>query len=199
MHAFLIIGTSPENEIDKIITSLKTSRLDYQITKVEDVRDLQKNLKLKIAKPTSYVISDINEATESAVNAFLKNLEEPQENLFFILTSTNEQAVLPTISSRCQIIRTELQKTDINDDVTIEFIKMSVPEKLSKMDAIKEREDAKEFLVNLIKSLHDLLHKYPARAKMLANYIETTDETLKKIEGNGNVNLQLTNMVLSLV
>jgi DNA polymerase III delta prime subunit len=199
MHAYLIIGEDPKKEIDKLILSLKTVQIDYQIVKVDDVRELQKNLKLKILAPTAYVITDINKATESAVNAFLKNLEEPQENLYFILTSENENSVLPTIQSRCQIIRSKSSEPTPDDKTTIEFIKMTIPEKLSKIETIKERDAAKVFLSNLIKSLHDLLHKYPTRASILANYIEKSDETLKNIEGNGNVNLQLTNMVLSLV
>lgn len=41
---------------------------------------------------------------DSAVNAMLKMLEEPPEGTFFLLTGI-EQRILPTIRSRCQIVR----------------------------------------------------------------------------------------------
>jgi DNA polymerase-3 subunit delta' len=39
---------------------------------------------------------------EKAQNAFLKTLEEPPPNTYFILATANPSALLPTIRSRCQ-------------------------------------------------------------------------------------------------
>ncbi|MFN4245971.1 MAG: hypothetical protein ACK4F9_07505 [Brevinematia bacterium] len=46
------------------------------------------------------VISDFDKATVEAQNAFLKILEEPPKGVFFILTTSNYNNVLPTIKSR---------------------------------------------------------------------------------------------------
>jgi len=46
--------------------------------------------------------------TVPAQNAFLKILEEPPKNSIIILTTQNTNLLLPTITSRCQIVRLPL-------------------------------------------------------------------------------------------
>jgi len=48
------------------------------------------------------VIFDAHLMTEPAANAFLKILEEPPEKSTFVLSTSNINAILPTILSRCQ-------------------------------------------------------------------------------------------------
>ena len=48
------------------------------------------------------VIFDAHLLTPPAANAFLKILEEPPEKSTFILTTSNMNAIIPTIVSRCQ-------------------------------------------------------------------------------------------------
>jgi len=50
------------------------------------------------------IIFDAHLMTEPAANALLKILEEPPKKSTFILTSSNMNAILPTIISRCQSI-----------------------------------------------------------------------------------------------
>lgn len=52
------------------------------------------------------IITEIEKMRKEAANAFLKLLEEPPKDVMFILTSDNTNLLLPTILSRCQIIRT---------------------------------------------------------------------------------------------
>jgi DNA polymerase-3 subunit gamma/tau len=49
-----------------------------------------------------YIIDEVHELTNRASNALLKTLEEPPENVVFILATTNPEKVLPTIRSRTQ-------------------------------------------------------------------------------------------------
>ncbi|MGF1670750.1 MAG: ATP-binding protein [Balneolaceae bacterium] len=51
------------------------------------------------------VITGIDTMRKESANAFLKLLEEPADNLLFILTSENSDQLLPTILSRCHQIR----------------------------------------------------------------------------------------------
>ena len=46
-----------------------------------------------------------DEANQNAENALLKTLEEPPDNAKIILTASLENALLPTVTSRCEIIR----------------------------------------------------------------------------------------------
>ena len=48
-----------------------------------------------------FIIRDIDKGMETAQNKLLKTLEEPENNVYFILTTTNSDLVLPTIRSRC--------------------------------------------------------------------------------------------------
>lgn len=51
------------------------------------------------------VITGIDTMRKESANAFLKLLEEPSDNLLFILTASKTDQLLPTIISRCQHIR----------------------------------------------------------------------------------------------
>lgn len=51
-----------------------------------------------------YILDRVDLLGVQAANAFLKTLEEPPENVVFILLGRTRQAVLPTILSRCQVV-----------------------------------------------------------------------------------------------
>jgi DNA polymerase-3 subunit delta' len=52
-----------------------------------------------------FIVRQADAMTTEAANAFLKVLEEPTPQTLFILTTTQPQALLPTILSRCQQVR----------------------------------------------------------------------------------------------
>lgn len=52
-----------------------------------------------------YILDNADVLTESAANSLLKSLEEPPPYALFILLATHPARVLPTIVSRCQLIR----------------------------------------------------------------------------------------------
>ena len=47
------------------------------------------------------LIDNIENLNKSSVNALLKIIEEPNENVFFILINNSEKFILPTLKSRC--------------------------------------------------------------------------------------------------
>src|SRR5258708_2179051 len=51
------------------------------------------------------ILDDADEFSEQAANAFLKTLEEPPPNSVVILLVTDPEQQLPTILSRCQLVR----------------------------------------------------------------------------------------------
>ena len=57
------------------------------------------------------IIPDAHQLTAQTQNALLKTLEEPPEDALLILTG-NEQAVLPTIRSRCMLVRVGAEDRD---------------------------------------------------------------------------------------
>jgi len=75
--------------------------------KVEQVRALQHDLMLKPYERPYRValLLNLERATVSAQNALLKTLEEPPEHAILLLTSDVPENVLPTIVSRCEVLR----------------------------------------------------------------------------------------------
>jgi len=51
--------------------------------------------------PRFILIDNIENLNKNSVNALLKIIEEPNENIYFILISNNEAKILPTLRSRC--------------------------------------------------------------------------------------------------
>ncbi|MCD8204887.1 MAG: DNA polymerase III subunit gamma/tau [Coprobacillus sp.] len=87
---------------------------------VDDVRDLIDKVKYGsiLGKYKVYIIDEVHMMSASAFNALLKTLEEPPENVVFILCTTEPHKVLPTILSRCQRYDfTKLKDEDIYNRV----------------------------------------------------------------------------------
>jgi DNA polymerase-3 subunit delta' len=75
--------------------------------KVDQIRGLQHGLSLAPydAKYRIAILLRFEEANQQAANALLKTLEEPPPQVILILTAESADQLLPTIVSRCEIIR----------------------------------------------------------------------------------------------
>jgi len=51
------------------------------------------------------LIDNIENLNKNSVNALLKVIEEPNENVFFILINNSEKNILPTLKSRCLLFK----------------------------------------------------------------------------------------------
>jgi DNA polymerase III subunit delta' len=74
---------------------------------IEIIRTLCKDFSLKPARGHGKfaVIDDADDLNEDAANCFLKTLEEPPPRSVIFLIGTSRDHQLPTILSRCQVIR----------------------------------------------------------------------------------------------
>src|SRR5262245_29605984 len=74
---------------------------------IDVMRELCANFGLKAARGRGKVavLDDADDMNEEAANCFLKTLEEPPPRSVFVLIGTDPQRQLPTIRSRCQIVR----------------------------------------------------------------------------------------------
>lgn len=76
------------------------------VIKVESVRELLASLSLAAwGKARVVIIDQAQTLNQQASNALLKTLEEPVENVFFILIGEDLKQFLPTIRSRVQVMR----------------------------------------------------------------------------------------------
>jgi DNA polymerase III delta prime subunit len=200
MHAYLLTGTNQE-KIDNYIESLakneKASLMEFEVAKISDVRELSKFTNLKVDKKTAILIRGIDQATKEALNAFLKNLEEPQKDLFYILTASSEHNLLPTITSRCHIVR--LGAREVSEESrkeTEEFLDLDKVDKLVYIKKLRKRDDALSFLEDLIFNTHEMLKDRDQDKKRLAKILKEAERAKEKISAYGNPSLQLTNFVL---
>ena len=189
MHAFLIVGSDENNLVEFVTSKAKEEQVVQQIPfilqKIDDVRNLKKMTKFSFSEKTAIIINDIDQATNESLNAFLKNLEEPNRNLIYILTAKNLTNVLPTIISRCEVINAKGYKQEISNKTQVtNFISAKLNQKLEIVGKIKERDDAVNFVISLIFVDNNLLRK------------EIYLKTLNNLKLNGNVGLQLTNLVV---
>ncbi|URZ09014.1 DNA polymerase III subunit gamma/tau [Clostridium felsineum] len=71
---------------------------------VDDIRNIIEDVQYPPheAKFKVYIIDEVHMLSQGAVNAFLKTLEEPPQNVVFILATTDPQKLPVTILSRCQ-------------------------------------------------------------------------------------------------
>ncbi|MEJ2441753.1 MAG: hypothetical protein P8Y06_02425, partial [Patescibacteria group bacterium] len=190
-----------DNLTNNLIKRLKVKPLEYPLIKIKDVRELESFTRLSIDKPTGILIKDINTASTEALNAFLKNLEEPQENIVYILTANSTQNLPSTIISRCQILKAQGKK-DLDKKGEKElsrFIESNEIQKLRTISKIWGRNDAIKFIENFILLSHSLMIKAKNGHLSLARNMDRANQTLNNLKANGNVQLQLTNFVLGLV
>lgn len=192
MHAYIIVARNKNKAQEKIIEIINTGdykRIDFNLQKIEDTRDLKRLTKFSFSDKTAFVINDIDKATNESLNAFLKNLEEPGKNVIYLLTASNIANVLPTIASRCEVIilgneeNTEFSKEIIN------FKNLTIDEKFEYVSKIKDRNEAISFIENLI---------YIDHQNKIFDNLENCLKTLNNLKVNGNVSLQLANFVVTM-
>jgi DNA polymerase III subunit delta' len=75
--------------------------------KVDQIRDARRSLTLKpyIANYRVALFLRFQQANDNAANALLKTLEEAPSYAVLILTADNPEQLLPTIVSRCEVLR----------------------------------------------------------------------------------------------
>lgn len=88
--------------------------------RVNSIRDIKK--KLSMSQGTKgkrvVVVSEAERMNTEASNAFLKTLEEPNNDISIILCTSKPDQLLPTIKSRCQVINfAPLNKKDIETKI----------------------------------------------------------------------------------
>jgi hypothetical protein len=190
MHAYLIVGEEPTEEITKLVKKLDAKLIEFSVNKIEEVRELNSFTGLSVSSPQAIVIKNIEDSTTEALNALLKNLEEPAENVFYILTCQNLGQILPTIISRCEIIKIANAKTQMLNKETEKFTQLKIGQKLSYLDKIRTREEALVFVKELIYYLHK---------NLIANTknISIAQKVFANLKANGNINIQLTYLAIN--
>jgi Cft2 family RNA processing exonuclease len=126
---------------------------------IEQVRKIKQFLSFRPhqARGKGVVLENAGSLTIDAQNALLKTIEELPNNSLFILGADSEAKLLPTILSRCQLIRDakSVKKEDTKYSQDIErLLRISLEQRFEFVERLKERE---EFFRNLVSFFHEAL------------------------------------------
>lgn len=116
-----------------------------------------------------YIVNEAEKMTVQAQNALLKTLEEPPAYAVILLLTTNVNAFLPTILSRCVVLNMkpvadekvkkylmeELQVPDYKADVCVAFARGNVG-KAKQLASSEDFEKVKEEALALLKYVQDM-------------------------------------------
>lgn len=70
-----------------------------------------------------YILDEAHMLSKSAFNALLKTLEEPPAHVIFILATTEEDKLLDTIKSRCQVFRLNSPSRPVLKETVVDVAK----------------------------------------------------------------------------
>ncbi len=174
MQAILYLSRDPIN-INIFVESQKkhyhtTSFTTFEILPapsigIEQIREIKKKLRFKSYQKiiNLIIIYDIQKATAEAQNSLLKILEEPPPDSLFILTSGQVELILPTVVSRCKIVKDAVPKKDFQTDEKIfallRQILQSSPGKrlLISQKITGKKEDSLKFLDSILPLIRNML------------------------------------------
>lgn len=99
--------------------------------KIDSLRDMIASLSARSVegKKRVILIENAERMTPQAQNCLLKTLEETPEGTYFLMTAEAERALLPTVRSRCCVIRMH----EWTEDRITEVLRKSVDEKTARI------------------------------------------------------------------
>jgi DNA polymerase III delta prime subunit len=232
VNSYLIIGGNLNNRLDKInqllleynliLSSPHPDLLSIQAdpsVKIRHIREAQHFLSRKPyqAKIKALVVPEAEKMTIPAQNAFLKTLEEPPANSLIFLSSPGEEILLPTIISRCQLIRLSTNQLINNQELHTShlslfnsLLKAGIGERLNLIEPYeKDREEAIKFCEDMTIVLRDNLinknqltinpsTKLRVNNQQLTIIIKSLLQTIIYLKANVNIKLALDNWVIDL-
>lgn len=165
-------------------------RVGHEKPNTISVDDIRAQINNDVAiKPYSspykiYIVNEAEKMTPQAQNAILKTLEEPPEYAVILLLTSNVNALLPTILSRCVVLNMkpvadekvqkflmeELKVPDYKADVCVAFARGNVG-KAKALASSEDFENIKNEALSLLKYIQDMeLHEIVAAIKKIGEY-----------------------------
>ncbi len=164
--------------------------LSHEKPNTISVDDIRSQINGNVAiKPYSgskkvYIINEGEKMTVQAQNALLKTLEEPPEYAVIIILTSNVEAFLPTIISRCVVlnmkpVRDEQIKQFLMEEMEIPSYKADICAAFARGNVGKARllakseefDKVKEEAITLLKYINDMeIHEIVAAIKKITEY-----------------------------
>ena len=128
---------------------------------IEQARIIKEHFSLKpySSLGRGVVLEDASSLTDEAQNALLKTLEELPEYGLFILATDSDLKLLPTVLSRCQIVRMQPSRLQAKSSYPEEIEKLLKSTVEQRFEYIEKLNDREEFLHALVSYFHQQLQE----------------------------------------
>jgi len=171
--------------------------------KIDEIRQVSDYVKFgpSLFKWKVIVVNGADRMTDEASNSFLKTLEEPLDQVLFILTTVRESRILRTVASRCQKIAFFNEKPSADETAAalaekiFNIEKIDIPQLLAASDELSASPDLEGTLNSVLYDYRDKVN--PASGKKFLAVREIFN-ALRGIERKANKRLALDTMFLSL-
>ncbi len=182
---------------------IKIIEPDGMLIKKQQILDLQKEFSMSAVEGSKriYIIKDCEKMRPETANSMLKFLEEPESDIVAFLMTNNINNILPTIISRCQIIRLGNSVVTNNvselDELALNFIKnietigkkciINTNDLIFSKISVKNRELLISFFDKIIDFYYDIIKIiiYGDEEKNILYY----DELVKHAKDNDKIKL----------
>ena len=152
---------------------IKTEQINYLLSKLK--------IKPKLSDYLFYIIMDSDSLNISSSNKLLKTIEEPENGIIGFLITNNLNSIIPTIKSRCEIIKSNY-KNELNTELEFKEEVLRYIHNLEGSDLVDYNiyimnndviENTKELILMVTKIYNYLLDsKYPEGYEEILNFIK---------------------------
>ena len=181
--------------IEPEVVEDKKGRIREKEIVIEQIRAAQGRLKFfpYELERKFCIIKRAQKMNAEASNAILKVLEEPTVSLFFVLLAADTESVLPTIASRCAILRfaeTELPGwKEENREILKKIFREEIFEKFDRIEKISKDKNEmlailKDWEMIIAGSLRKLVsqNETDAKTRKIADLADKIREAINRLE-----------------
>ena len=169
---------------------------------IEQVHNITETLKARQIEDRFVIIRPAEAMTIEASNALLKNLEEPQEKVHFVLITETPSKLLPTILSRAEIYIwrgniTKIDQIDADDKIKAVAKKLLVakPNELTELaeEICKKKDNTRAYALAVLEIAIEMAYKSFLMTKKTAflSKINSFIKAYDSISANGHIKLHL--------
>ncbi len=172
---------------------------DKRDISIDQLRELQRDLSLRPyeAPRKACILEPAERLNTSSSNSFLKTLEEPPGNALIILLTENSDILLPTIRSRCQLIRF----APLSSEHVQYLLEKNGQDSITASTAAQLSEGSMDKALAL--DSHSLAEQRAALGKQLAgvslNRIASLFEASESLSGSRDETLENLDLLLSII
>ena len=175
---------------------------EKSLISIEQIRELTSRLNLKQPGDQFVIIRPADKMSIEAANAFLKNLEEPVDNLHFILITDAPSRLLPTILSRAAVYflrqnwseRDDIAANSEIKDLAKQLISSSGAQLVKIMNKITTtKKNKKEFALSVVEASIEILYKsyFITNKQVFVNKLPKFLQLYDNLSKNGNPKLHI--------